>query len=109
MKREIKDKEAIMLRIKLIKELKIAIKEADKLNLILDDMHDMLHNRHTWHNWWEKFNQLLILLTVISFTNNLFLILNTNQAYITGLLSDYLILKIYFFIFKKKLSYFKKK
>lgn len=44
MKREIKDKEAIMLRIKLIKELKIAIREADKLNLILDDMHNMIHN-----------------------------------------------------------------
>jgi len=44
MKKEIKDKEAIMLRIKLIKELKIAIKEADKLNLILDDIHNILHS-----------------------------------------------------------------
>ena len=43
MKKEIKDKEAIMLRIELIKELKIAIKEAEKLNLILDDMHNILH------------------------------------------------------------------
>ena len=44
MKKEIKDRETIMLRIKLIKELRMAIKEADKLNLILDDMHNILHS-----------------------------------------------------------------
>lgn len=39
-----KARETIMLRIKLIKALRIAIKEADKLNLILDDMHNILHS-----------------------------------------------------------------
>lgn len=43
MKNEILNIKAIKSRKDLIESLKLAISEADKLNKLLDDMHDMLH------------------------------------------------------------------
>jgi hypothetical protein len=53
--------------------------------------------KNSKHNWWEKFKNLLLLATVISFSANLFFKLSLSEAYINGLLVDYLIPKIYLF------------
>lgn len=49
------------------------------------------------HSWWEKFKQLLLFFTVFSLSSNLFFKFAIDQAYLKGLLVDYLIPKIYLF------------
>lgn len=38
-------KKTLEARMKMVKALKIAIKEAEKLNKLIDDMHNMLHHK----------------------------------------------------------------